>query len=219
MGFSDVRLAAARRSHGGGGRRAQRLSLGCPAPCTSASIHARPNSRLRQPPIMYSTYEKPMAAQARLARRTPQTRRSHHPRRRARTGSGRESSSIIAVCHAAISLCRRRAMKPSWSTATRKPFRPTTTLPTGLYFEPLTPEDVLAIIENRSLQRHAAGRDRSVRRPDAAQARASASRGANVPILGTSPDAIDLAEDRDRFKALLEKLRSITARKSASPIR
>ncbi|MGZ5919684.1 MAG: carbamoyl-phosphate synthase large subunit, partial [Hyphomicrobium sp.] len=30
---------------------------------------------------------------------------------------------------------------------------------------------------------------------------------AGVPILGTSPDAIDLAEDRDRFKALIEKLK------------
>src|SRR5207342_2139075 len=29
---------------------------------------------------------------------------------------------------------------------------------------------------------------------------------AGVPILGTSPDAIDLAEDRDRFKRLLERL-------------
>jgi len=28
-----------------------------------------------------------------------------------------------------------------------------------------------------------------------------------VPILGTSPDAIDLAEDRDRFKQLLERLK------------
>src|SRR5690606_26433450 len=28
----------------------------------------------------------------------------------------------------------------------------------------------------------------------------------NVPILGTSPDAIDLAEDRDRFKALVDRL-------------
>ena len=30
---------------------------------------------------------------------------------------------------------------------------------------------------------------------------------AKVPILGTSPDAIDLAEDRDRFKKLLDKLK------------
>src|SRR6516225_5178511 len=30
---------------------------------------------------------------------------------------------------------------------------------------------------------------------------------AQVPILGTSPDAIDLAEDRDRFKQLLDRLK------------
>src|SRR5208283_4897905 len=30
---------------------------------------------------------------------------------------------------------------------------------------------------------------------------------ARVPILGTSPDAIDLAEDRDRFKQLLDRLK------------
>ncbi|MBS0249413.1 MAG: ATP-grasp domain-containing protein, partial [Proteobacteria bacterium] len=36
---------------------------------------------------------------------------------------------------------------------------------------------------------------------------ASALEKANVPILGTSPDAIDLAEDRDRFKKLIDKLK------------
>jgi carbamoyl-phosphate synthase large subunit len=36
---------------------------------------------------------------------------------------------------------------------------------------------------------------------------ASALEEAGVPILGTSPDAIDLAEDRDRFKALIDKLK------------
>ena len=35
---------------------------------------------------------------------------------------------------------------------------------------------------------------------------ARALEAANVPILGTSPDAIDLAEDRDRFKRLLDRL-------------
>ena len=35
---------------------------------------------------------------------------------------------------------------------------------------------------------------------------ATALEEANVPILGTPPDAIDLAEDRDRFKALLDDL-------------
>ena len=35
---------------------------------------------------------------------------------------------------------------------------------------------------------------------------AAALEASNVPILGTPPDAIDLAEDRDRFKRLLDKL-------------
>src|SRR5205085_4459685 len=35
---------------------------------------------------------------------------------------------------------------------------------------------------------------------------ASALEAAGIPILGTSPDAIDLAEDRDRFKRLLDRL-------------
>ena len=33
-----------------------------------------------------------------------------------------------------------------------------------------------------------------------------------MPILGTSPDAIDLAEDRDRFKALVEQAEAAAAR-------
>ena len=42
----------------------------------------------------------------------------------------------------------------------------------------------------------------------AAAGRAAALESAKVPILGTSPDAIDLAEDRDRFKALIDQLGS-----------
>ena len=40
---------------------------------------------------------------------------------------------------------------------------------------------------------------------------------ADVPILGTSPDAIDLAEDRDRFKQLLDRLGPAPGRRAASP--
>jgi carbamoyl-phosphate synthase large subunit len=67
-----------------------------------------------------------------------------------------------------------------------------------LYFEPLTLEHVLAVIE--------------VERPAGVivqlggQTPLKLARGlerAGVPILGTSPDAIDLAEDRGRFGALL----------------
>ena len=35
---------------------------------------------------------------------------------------------------------------------------------------------------------------------------AAALEAADIPILGTSPDAIDLAEDRERFQQLLQRL-------------
>jgi carbamoyl-phosphate synthase large subunit len=70
-----------------------------------------------------------------------------------------------------------------------------------LYFEPLTLEDVLAIVE--------------VEQPEGVIVQfggqtplklAVPLERAGVPILGTPPDAIDRAEDRERFEALLEKL-------------
>ena len=70
-----------------------------------------------------------------------------------------------------------------------------------LYFEPLTFEDVM----NVRRAGEARGRRDPVRRADAAAARGAAAR-AGVKILGTSPDAIDLAEDRKRFSALLDEL-------------
>jgi carbamoyl-phosphate synthase large subunit len=75
-----------------------------------------------------------------------------------------------------------------------------------LYFEPLTAEDVLEIIETE----RQAGTLHGVIVQFGGQTPlklARALEAANVPILGTSPDAIDLAEDRDRFKRLLDKLR------------
>ncbi len=70
-----------------------------------------------------------------------------------------------------------------------------------LYFEPLTFEDVMAIVE--------------VERPDGVIVQfggqtplklADALEKAGVPIIGTSPDMIDLAEDRERFQKLLHEL-------------
>jgi len=70
-----------------------------------------------------------------------------------------------------------------------------------LYFEPLTVEDVLAIHERE--------------RPEGVVCQfggqtplniARALEEAGVPILGTSPETIDLAEDRDRFRAIMERL-------------
>ncbi|MFH1985371.1 MAG: carbamoyl-phosphate synthase large subunit, partial [Pseudomonadota bacterium] len=70
-----------------------------------------------------------------------------------------------------------------------------------LYFEPLTLEDVLSIYEKE--------------KPEGVVVQfggqtplniASELAAAGVPILGTSPDTIDLAEDRDRFRMIMREL-------------
>ena len=70
-----------------------------------------------------------------------------------------------------------------------------------LYFEPLTYEDVMDIVD--------------VEQPDGVVVTlggqtplklATVLAEAGVPIMGTSPEAIDLAEDRDRFAAILDEL-------------
>ncbi len=70
-----------------------------------------------------------------------------------------------------------------------------------LYFEPLTVEDVLSIYEKE--------------KPEGVIVQfggqtplniANELAEAGVKILGTSPEAIDLAEDRDRFRKMMEKL-------------
>jgi carbamoyl-phosphate synthase large subunit len=74
-----------------------------------------------------------------------------------------------------------------------------------LYFEPLTAEDVLEIVRAEQ----AKGTLHGVIVQFGGQTPlklAAALEAAGVPILGTSPDAIDLAEDRDRFQKLLVRL-------------
>ncbi len=74
-----------------------------------------------------------------------------------------------------------------------------------LYFEPLTEEDVLEILANEMGAGEMAGV--IVQFGGQTPLKLAAALEANhIPILGTSPDAIDLAEDRDRFKALLDEL-------------
>ena len=63
---------------------------------------------------------------------------------------------------------------------------------------------------HRARKRHAARRHRAVRRPDAAQARRAAGQGAGADPRHLA-DAIDLAEDRDRFKQLLDRLAAAAA--------
>ena len=74
-----------------------------------------------------------------------------------------------------------------------------------LYFEPLTAEDVLEIVrvEQSKGTLHGVIVQLGGQTP---LKLAAALQEARVPILGTSPDMIDLAEDRDRFQKLIQKL-------------
>ncbi|HNZ19956.1 MAG TPA: carbamoyl-phosphate synthase large subunit [Candidatus Hydrogenedentes bacterium] len=70
-----------------------------------------------------------------------------------------------------------------------------------LYFEPLTVEDVLSIYEKE--------RPEGVIVQFGGQTPLNIARelaSAGVPILGTSPETIDLAEDRDQFRHTMERL-------------
>ncbi|HWF00846.1 MAG TPA: carbamoyl-phosphate synthase large subunit [Caulobacteraceae bacterium] len=74
-----------------------------------------------------------------------------------------------------------------------------------LYFEPLTAEDVLELIAVEASRGELLG----VIVQFGGQTPLKLAReleAAGVPILGTTPDAIDLAEDRERFQQLLERL-------------
>jgi carbamoyl-phosphate synthase large subunit len=119
-----------------------------------------------------------------------------------RIGQGIEFD--YCCCHAAFALreegletvmvnCNPETVSTDYDTADR------------LYFEPLTFEDVMGIIKTEE----AAGGKVSCLVQFGGQTPlklALALQHAGVPILGTSPDSIDLAEDRKRFSALLSEL-------------
>jgi carbamoyl-phosphate synthase large subunit len=74
-----------------------------------------------------------------------------------------------------------------------------------LYFEPLTAEDTIELIKKEMSNGELLG----VNIQFGGQTPLSLAKflqDENIPIIGTSPDMIDLAEDRDRFKKLLQKL-------------
>ncbi len=74
-----------------------------------------------------------------------------------------------------------------------------------LYFEPLTDEDVISVIKREA--EHGDLRGVIVQLGGQTPLKiAAALEREGIPILGTSPDAIDLAEDRERFQRLLQKL-------------
>ena len=119
-----------------------------------------------------------------------------------RIGQGIEFD--YCCCHAAFALreedletvminCNPETVSTDYDTADR------------LYFQPLTFEDVMAVIET---ERSAGGEVSCVVQfgGQTPLKLALALQQAGVRILGTSPDSIDLAEDRKRFAALLSSL-------------
>ncbi|MFZ0104011.1 MAG: carbamoyl-phosphate synthase large subunit, partial [Pseudolabrys sp.] len=153
---------------------------------------------------MYSTYETPFAGTV-ADEAAPSDKKKviilgGGPNR---IGQGIEFD--YCCCHAAFALkevgyetiminCNPETVSTDYDTSDR------------LYFEPLTPEDVLEIIDTEQSN----GKLHGVIVQFGGQTPlklAESLEKAKVPILGTSPDAIDLAEDRDRFKKLLDKLK------------
>jgi carbamoyl-phosphate synthase large subunit len=153
---------------------------------------------------MYSSYEAPFAGsvadEAAASDRKKVIILGGGPNR---IGQGIEFD--YCCCHAAFALkeagyetiminCNPETVSTDYDTSDR------------LYFEPLTAEDVLEIIdtERKSGTLHGVIVQFGGQTP---LKLAEALERAKVPILGTSPDMIDLAEDRDRFKQLLDKLK------------
>ncbi len=200
MGFSDKRLAA--------------LTNDSEAEVTKLrhSLDVRPvfkridtcAAEFASPtPYMYSTYAPPFAgAMADEARPTDRKKVVILGGGPNRIGQGIEFD--YCCCHACFALkdagyetiminCNPETVSTDYDTSDR------------LYFEPLTAEDVLEIleVEKRNGTLHGVIVQFGGQTP---LKLAHALEQAGIPILGTSPDAIDLAEDRDRFKRLLDKL-------------
>ena len=165
-------------------------------------------------PYMYSTYENPKVQYLDPAKaKATDTACESNPTNRVkiiilgggpnRIGQGIEFD--YCCVHAAYALkeakyetimvnCNPETVSTDYDTSDR------------LYFEPLTVEDVLEIIHKEQER----GTVKGVIVQFGGQTPLKLARAlekAGVPIIGTSPDSIDLAEDRDRFRKLVDKLK------------
>ena len=153
---------------------------------------------------MYATYESGLA-DAPMCEAMPSDREKVVILVADQTGSGKGIEFDYCCCHACFSLadagyetimvnCNPETVSTDYDTSDR------------LYFEPLTSEDVLEII--RVEQQSGTLKGVIVQFGGQTPLKlAAALEEAGVPILGTTPDAIDLAEDRDRFNALINSLK------------
>jgi carbamoyl-phosphate synthase large subunit len=230
MGFSDRRLAelALKSAHiRGGGIKTRARSHGLIHDAVKAMIGATSEDEVRalrhrlgvrpvfkridtcaaefeaKTPYMYSTYEAPSFGK-------PEDESQPTDRRKIvilgggpnRIGQGIEFD--YCCCHACYALdeagyetiminCNPETVSTDYDTSDR------------LYFEPLTVEDVLEILHVEASKGELVGVIVQFGGQTPLKL-AAALEKAGIPILGTSPDAIDLAEDRERFAALVNRL-------------
>lgn len=196
MGFSDVQLGHLLRVPGGWRAaslavRRRRLQDGIHV--TYSRVDTCAAEFEAYTPYLYSTYE--TECEANPSRHKKVMILGSGPNR---IGQGIEFD--YACCHAAFALremgiesimvnCNPETVSTDYDTSDR------------LYFEPLTLEDVLNIVDREQ--------------PDGVIIQFGGQtplklaldlQAAGVPILGTSPDSIDLCEDRKRFDALMEEM-------------
>ncbi len=154
-------------------------------------------------PYMYSTYEAPSFGEPECESLPTERRKivilGGGPNR---IGQGIEFD--YCCCHACFALadagfetimvnCNPETVSTDYDTSDR------------LYFEPLTAEDVLEILHVEQQNGTLVGVIVQFGGQTPLNL-AHALEQAGIPILGTSPDAIDLAEDRERFAALITRL-------------
>ena len=200
LGFSDARLGALTGRDEDNVRRA-RHNLGVKAVFKRIDTCAAEFEA--QTPYMYSTYESPMMGEVECEARPSDRKKvvilGGGPNR---IGQGIEFD--YCCCHACFALtdagyetimvnCNPETVSTDYDTSDR------------LYFEPLTMEHVMEILrveqENGTLHGVIVqfGGQTPLKLANALEAE-------GIPILGTTPDAIDLAEDRERFQALVNEL-------------
>ena len=190
MGFSDIRLAQLEGTSEEAVRQA-RLRSGI-VPCYK-TVDTCGAEFAAYTPYLYSTYEREDESGV-----TPRQKVMILGGGPNRIGQGIEFD--YCAVHAALALreigyetimvnCNPETVSTDYDTSDK------------LYFEPLTREDVLSIVDRE--------------RPDGVIVQfggqtplklAVPLEEAGVPIIGTSPDSIDRAEDRERFAVLLERL-------------
>lgn len=200
LGFTDARLGKL-SGHGESYVRAKRQALGVNAVFKRIDTCAAEFEA--QTPYMYSTYEAPMMGEVECEARPSDRKKvvilGGGPNR---IGQGIEFD--YCCCHACFALteqgyetimvnCNPETVSTDYDTSDR------------LYFEPLTLEHVMEIlrVEQDAGTLHGVIVQFGGQTP---LKLANALHDAGIPILGTTPDAIDLAEDRERFQDLVNRL-------------